>query len=77
VLLRAKLREGFLLRTERWAYLQYGEDASRGRELYDLASDPGQYVNLALDPDHAERVAELQSALAARLAAARDCDLDP
>lgn len=33
---------GFLLREERWAYIQYGEDAAKGIELFDMQAAPHQ-----------------------------------
>ena len=67
--------KGFLLRDERFAYLQYGEDASGGTELFDAVKDPGQFTNLAGRPDHAEVVARYRTMLAAKLAAVRASDL--
>lgn len=67
---------GFLLREDKWAYLQYDEDASRGIELFDMAKDPKQYTNLADKPEFAPVVAELKTKLAAKLRAVRDNDLD-
>lgn len=66
---------GFLLRDDRWAYIQYAEDASKGIELFDMHKDPQQYTNLADDPQHAEVVKALRSRLKARLASVRDNDL--
>ena len=43
----APMRKGFLLREDRWAFIQYGEDASRGMELFDTVADPLQFDNLA------------------------------
>jgi iduronate 2-sulfatase len=71
----APMRDGFLLREDQWAYIQYGEDASKGIELFDMASDPQQFTNLASRAECAERVAAFQEKLAARLAAVRECDL--
>ena len=59
--------KGFLLRTDRWAYLQYAEDASEGIELFDMQRDPQQFTNLAKDPAHAETVASFRRKLAERL----------
>lgn len=67
--------KGFLYREDRWAYLQYGEDAKGGRELFDMQQDPKQYVNLAEQPQHAARVSELQEKLAKKLQALRTNDL--
>jgi len=73
----APMRQAFLLREEKYAYIQYGEDASGGRELFDMETDPQQYTNLAQAPEHVERVAEFQQQLARRLAAVRTNDLHP
>jgi len=43
--------KGFLLRDDKWAYIQYAEDASQGVELFDMKADPKQYTNLAGKPD--------------------------
>lgn len=43
------------LRTERWRYIRY---ADGGEELYDHASDPHEWTNLAERPEHAGRLAE-------------------
>jgi iduronate 2-sulfatase len=67
---------GFLLREDRWAYLQYDEDAARGIELFDMVADPKQYTNLANKPEHAAEVARLKAKLAARLQAVRTNDLE-
>jgi iduronate 2-sulfatase len=67
--------KGFLLRTNRWAYIQYGEQAQQGRQLYDMHADPAQLTNLAEDPAHAEVVASFTERMAAKLAAVRASDL--
>lgn len=68
--------KGFLIREDRWAYMQYGEDGSKGAELFDMRTDPGQYTNLVEDPAHAEVAARLRARLAAKLKAVRTNDLD-
>ncbi|XAL98017.1 sulfatase [Phycisphaeraceae bacterium D3-23] len=66
---------GFLLRDADWAYIQYGEDAGRGIELYDMNEDPQQLTNLAQRPEYAGVVAEFRQRLADKLAEVRDNDL--
>lgn len=67
--------KGLLLRDERWAFLQYGEDARGGVELYDMQTDPRQIHNLAARPEHADRVAAWQARVTAKLAEVRANDL--
>lgn len=71
----APMRKGFLIRTDRWAYLQYREDGSGGAELFDMREDPKQFHNLIDSPEHADVVREMQARLHAKLAAVRDNDL--
>ncbi|MEZ6123930.1 MAG: sulfatase [Planctomycetaceae bacterium] len=71
----APMRKGFLLRENRWAYLQYAEDASAGIELFDCDEDPGQFTNLAGESEHAGRVAEFREMLSRKLSAVRANDL--
>ncbi|MBL9090890.1 MAG: sulfatase [Planctomycetaceae bacterium] len=66
---------GFLLRDDKWAYLQYAEDASRGVELFDVAADPRQNTNLADKPEQAGVVAAFKAKLADKLREVRDNDL--
>lgn len=66
---------GFLLREDKWAYIQYAEDASEGTELFDMATDPQQFTNLAETPQYAPVVASFKAKLAAKLRAVRDNDL--
>lgn len=71
----APMRRGFLLRETDWAYIQYGETAANGIELFDMRADPKQYTNLANHPDQAATVQRFQTKLATRLTALRDNDL--
>ncbi len=66
-----------LLRNKRWAYIQYGEDAADGNELYDVQADPQQYHNLANSPDHAEVVADFKRQVTQKLMDVRRNDLPP
>jgi iduronate 2-sulfatase len=65
----------FLLRDEKWACIQYGEDAKKGIELFDMTRDPQQFTNLANLPEHQGLVAEFKAKLAAKLAEVRRNDL--
>jgi len=67
---------GFLLRDEKWAYIQYGEDAKKGVELFDMKTDPNQYANLANQPGFEKVVNRFKEKLAAKLKTVRDNDLD-
>jgi iduronate 2-sulfatase len=73
----APMRRGFLLRAHDYAYIQYGEDAAGGIELFNMRTDPRQYTNLADDPDHTPIVAEFKAKMAAKLSEVRDNDLPP
>jgi len=63
----APSRNGFLLRDDRWAYIQYGEQAEQGVELFDVVADPQQFENLAAKPEFADVASEFRAKLAAKL----------
>lgn len=65
----------FLIRTDKWAYIQYNEDASAGMELFDMEHDPKQYNNLAHNPQYADVLQKMQQRLKDKLAEVRDNDL--
>jgi iduronate 2-sulfatase len=67
--------KGFLLREDEWAFIQYGEDAAGGTELFNVKNDPKQYTNLATVAEHLPIVAEFREKLAERLREVRDNDL--
>lgn len=72
----APMRKAFLWRERRWAYIQYGEDASKGIELYDTDNDPSQFENLADSPTHKEIVAQMRENVRLKLVEIRDNDLE-
>lgn len=65
----------FLLRTHKWAYIQYGEDAEMGMELYDMEMDPQQFTSLAKSPHHQKVVEAFKQQLKEKLKKIRDNDL--
>ena len=67
--------KGFLLREDQYAFIQYREDGSGGYELFDMAQDPLQHTNLAMQPEHSERLNEFKIKLRRKLAEVRDNDL--
>ena len=69
------MQKGFLLREDKWAYMQYAEDGSKGVELFDMQADPKQYRNLADDPAQREVVAGFKVKMAAKLKELRANDL--
>jgi len=64
-----------LLRTEKWAYIQYDEDAKSGIELFDMENDPKQFTNLADEAAHAKTVSFFQTELKKKLIKVRTNDL--
>ena len=71
----APARKGFLLREDKWAFIQYGEKAEKGMELYNIHKDPKQYTSLARNPAHQETVVRFKARMAAKLQEIRNCDL--
>jgi hypothetical protein len=63
------------LRTDKWAYIQYDEDAGEGIELFDMENDPKQFTNLADNSDYAQIVAGFKEKLKMKLKEVRTNDL--
>ena len=63
--------KGRLLRTENWAFLDYGKSG----ELYDMENDPKQYNNLINDPKYAKVLSGLREKLKAKLSKIQKNDL--
>ncbi len=66
---------GFLLRDEKWAYMQYREDASKGIELFDMEKDPQQFTNLANLPEYSGVVNSFKKKFTKKMKEIRDNDL--
>ena len=72
----APMRKGFLLREERFAYIQYKEDASGGIELFDMKKDPRQFHNLAKNPEYADVIKRFKAQMTEKLKDVRNNDLN-
>ncbi|MEM1442605.1 MAG: sulfatase [Verrucomicrobiota bacterium] len=53
---------GESIRTYDWRFNHWGF-GKKGEELYDLKNDPGEFTNLASDPEHADTLEKLRSRL--------------
>jgi len=51
---------GYSIRTDRWRYVEWGQQGDRGIELYDQRLDPKEMSNLALSKDHSEVIESLR-----------------
>ena len=71
----APMQKGFLLRSDDWAYIQYGEDGKQGAELFDMKNDPSQITNLVDDPEYREVARSFKTAVSEKLKSVRDNDL--
>ncbi len=65
----------YLIRTKKWAYIQYQEDGNGGMELYNMQYDPKQYNNLAYYPQYKDVLKDMQSRLKEKLKTVRNNDL--
>jgi iduronate 2-sulfatase len=65
----------YLLRSPKWAYIQYGEDGEAGNELFDMEYDSKQYNNLADNPQYGKLVNYFKEKLKQKLTEVRDNDL--
>ena len=62
----SELRRGVLgssMRTQRYRYTEWGQNGTRGVELYDYEADPNETVNIADLPENAELVSHLSERL--------------
>ena len=61
------------IRTPRWKYIEYDspDAGATDHELYDLANDPDEQINLIASPDHQDELADLRSRLHAMVMAAQ------
>ena len=66
---------GFLIRSKKWAFIQYAEDGSKGMELFDMEHDEKQFNNLAYNPKYKEIVDEYRNILKEKLKEVRTNDL--
>ena len=73
----ARSNRGFLLREDAWAYIQYGENGTKGIELYNVKKDPHQYTSLAKNPTRQKIMARFKVQMANKLREVRENDLTP
>lgn len=63
----SQLGTGYSIRTSRYRYTEWGNEASQGAELYDRSTDPEELVNLIDNPDRQETIQELSTLLRKRI----------
>jgi iduronate 2-sulfatase len=66
---------GFLLREDKWSFIQYGEKAAKGIELFNMQNDPKQFTNLAGKAKYKPVVDAFKAKMTKKLADVRNNDL--
>ncbi|MGA1206093.1 MAG: hypothetical protein ACO3ZW_09890, partial [Opitutales bacterium] len=63
----SKWQHGMTLLTERYSYTEWSEKGNTvvAQMLYDLQEDPGEFVNIAGNPENAPLIEKLQQILCA------------
>lgn len=69
------LKFAFLIRSHKWAFVQYGEDGADGIELFDMEHDEKQFNNLAHNPRYEPIVKQFKQTLKVKLTEVRTNDL--
>lgn len=64
-------KDCYMLRSRKWALLQYGNKGENGFELYDMVKDPKQYTNLAKNPEYASALKSMKTLLQEKLKTAK------
>ena len=68
--------KGFLIRNERWAYIEYSDKKGKGgAELFDMKNDPKQFTNLVKNPEYTHILKSMKQNLITKLAEVRSSDL--
>lgn len=67
---------GYLLRSKKWAYIQYGAAGKGGEELFDMERDPQQYTNLAGDQKYVEQLKLMRKQMDSKISAVLTNDLE-
>ncbi|MCM8532975.1 MAG: sulfatase-like hydrolase/transferase, partial [Lentisphaeraceae bacterium] len=62
-----KGKDLYMLRSKKWAFMQYGKNGEKGFELYDMQKDPRQYTNLAKKIEYKEVLQKIKFALKQKL----------
>lgn len=62
-----QINNGYTLRTDRYRFTRWTNEAQNNVELYDRLNDPAEMVNLAGDPHYADVRSELSGALDQRI----------
>lgn len=68
-------RESYLIRSDKWAFIQHGPNGDAGGQLFNMAKDPKQFNNLYDNPEYAKVVAEHKAKLADKLKEVQTNDL--
>jgi len=53
---------GRMVKTKDWRYIEW-DNGNKGRELYDQQNDPGEYNNLAENPEYTKAVVRMKELL--------------
>jgi arylsulfatase A-like enzyme len=61
-------KDKFMLRSQKWAFMQYGKNGEKGFELYDMKKDSGQHTNLAKRIEYKEVLEKFKKLLKKKIA---------
>jgi iduronate 2-sulfatase len=65
----------YLIRTDQWAFIQYGEEGEDGTELFDMYQDPNQFQNLAQQVSHQHILGQMKMLLKQKIKEVQTNDL--
>ena len=62
-----KGKDSLMLRSKKWAFMQYGKNGQKGFELYDMQKDPKQHTNLAKKAEYKSILDQFKKTLSEKM----------